>query len=164
MGLIYATMLIGVYISSLNRGIACPDWPLCPNGFAYPPDKFFYEHFHRLVAIVAAIFTGITLIFVRKSKWRLNRLVVAIITSLLSATDSHGIFSISTKLNPYVVAIYLSIGVTIFSLTFLLLRESYVEIKKKEFKSKTILYYHHNKNFIFNVNTSSSISNSNSEY
>ncbi|CAN5480351.1 hypothetical protein BH18THE1_BH18THE1_09790 [soil metagenome] len=131
MGLIYATMLIGVYISSLNSGIACPDWPLCPNGFSYPPDKFFYEHFHRLVAIIAAIFTGITLIFVRKSNWRLNRLVVAILTSLLSVQIAMGFFVVSTKLNPYIVATHLSIGVTIFSLIFLLLRESYVEIQKK---------------------------------
>jgi heme A synthase len=129
MGLIYATMLIGVYISSLNKGIECPDWPLCPNGFAYPPDKFFYEHFHRLVAIIAAIFTAITLIFVRKSNWKFNRLVVAILTSLLTAQIIMGYFVVSTKLNPYVVAIHLSIGVTIFSLAFLLLRESYLEIK-----------------------------------
>ena len=131
MGLIYATILIGVYISSLNRGIACPDWPLCPNGFSYPQDKFFYEHFHRLVAIIAAIFTVITLIFVRKSKWRLNRLVLAILTSLLSVQIAMGFFIVSTKLNPYIVAIHLSIGVTIFSLIFLLLRESYLEIKQK---------------------------------
>jgi heme A synthase len=129
MGLIYATMLIGVYISSLNKGIECPDWPLCPNGFAYPPDKFFYEHFHRLVAIIAAIFTAITLIFVRKSNWKFNRLVVAILTSLLTVQIIMGYFVVSTKLNPYVVAIHLSIGVTIFSLAFLLLRESYLEIK-----------------------------------
>ena len=129
MGLIYATMLIGVYISSLNKGIECPDWPLCPNGFAYPPDKFFYEHFHRLVAIIAAIFTAISLIFVRKSNWKFNRLVVAILTSLLSVQIIMGYFVVSTKLNPYVVAIHLSIGVTIFSLAFLLLRESYLEIK-----------------------------------
>jgi cytochrome c oxidase assembly protein subunit 15 len=129
MGLIYATMLIGVYISSLNKGIECPDWPLCPNGFAYPPDKFFYEHFHRLVAIIAAIFTAITLIFVRKSNWKFNRLVVAILTSLLSVQIIMGYFVVLTKLNPYVVAIHLSIGVTIFSLAFLLLRESYLEIK-----------------------------------
>ena len=129
MGLIYATMLIGVYISSLNKGIECPDWPLCPNGFAYPPDKFFYEHFHRLVAIIAVIFTAITLIFVRKSNWKLNRLVVAILTSLLTVQIIMGYFVVSTKLNPYLVAIHLSIGVTIFSLAFLLLRESYLEIK-----------------------------------
>ena len=129
MGLIYATMLIGVYISSLNKGIECPDWPLCPNGFAYPPDKFFYEHFHRLVAIIAFIFTAITLIFVRKSNWKFSRLVVAILTSLLTVQIIMGYFVVSTKLNPYVVAIHLSIGVTIFSLAFLLLRESYLEIK-----------------------------------
>lgn len=129
MGLIYATMLIGVYISSLNKGIECPDWPLCPNGFAYPPDKFFYEHFHRLVAIIAFIFTAITLIFVRKSNWKFNRLVVAILTSLLTVQIIMGYFVVSTKLNPYVVAIHLSIGVTIFSLAFLLLRGSYLEIK-----------------------------------
>jgi len=129
MGLIYATMLIGVYISSLNKGVECPDWPLCPNGFAYPPDKFFYEHFHRLVAIIAFIFTAITLIFVRKSNWKFSRLVVAILTSLLTVQIIMGYFVVSTKLNPYVVAIHLSIGVTIFSLAFLLLRESYLEIK-----------------------------------
>lgn len=163
MGLIYATMLIGVYISSLNKGIECPDWPLCPNGFAYPPDKFFYEHFHRLVAIIAFIFTAITLIFVRKSNWKLNRLVVAILTSLLTVQIIMGYFVVSTKLNPYVVAIHLSIGVTIFSLAFLLLRESYLEIKIKDLELRTILYYHYNKIFIFKIILSTSISISNSD-
>ena len=131
LSLIYATMLIGVYISSSNKGVACSDWPLCPNGFALPPEKFFYEHFHRLVAIIAAIFTGIYLIFVRKSYWRLNKLVVIIATSLIIAQIVMGIFVVSTKLNPIIVAIHLSTAVTIFSLIFVLLRESYIEIKRK---------------------------------
>ena len=131
LSLIYATMLIGVYISSLNRGVTCPDWPLCPNGFAFPPEKFFYEHFHRLVAIVAAIFTGISLIFIRKSFWKLNKLVVIIVTSLIIVQIIMGIFVVSSKLNPIIVAIHLSTAVTIFSLIFVLLRESYMEIKRK---------------------------------
>ena len=131
LSLIYATMLIGVYISSLNRGVACPDWPLCPNGFAFPPEKFFYEHFHRLVAIVAAIFTGISFIFIRKSFWKLNKLVVIIVTSLIIVQIIMGIFVVSSKLNPIMVAIHLSTAVTIFSLIFVLLRESYIEIKRK---------------------------------
>jgi len=131
LSLIYATMLIGVYISSLNRGVACPDWPLCPNGFAFPPEKFFYEHFHRLVAIVAAIFTGISFIFIRKSFWKLNKLVVIIVTSLIIVQIIMGIFVVSSKLNPIIVAIHLSTAVTIFSLIFVLLRESYIEIKRK---------------------------------
>lgn len=131
LSLIYATMLIGVYISSLNRGVTCPDWPLCPNGFAFPPEKFFYEHFHRLVAIVAAIFTGISLIFIRKSFWKLNKLVVIIVTSLIIVQIIMGIFVVTSKLNPIIVAIHLSTSVTIFSLIFVLLRESYIEIKRK---------------------------------
>lgn len=131
LSLIYATMLIGVYISSLNRGVACPDWPLCPNGFAFPPEKFFYEHFHRLVAIVAAIFTGVSFIFIRKSFWKLNKLVVIIVTSLIIVQIIMGIFVVSSKLNPIIVAIHLSTAVTIFSLIFVLLRESYIEIKRK---------------------------------
>ena len=131
LSLIYATMLIGVYISSLNRGVTCPDWPLCPNGFALPTKKFFYEHFHRLVAIVAAIFTGISLIFIRKSFWKLNKLVVIIVTSLIIVQIIMGIFVVTSKLNPIIVAIHLSTAVTIFSLIFVLLRESYIEIKRK---------------------------------
>ena len=123
-------MLIGVYISSLNRGVACPDWPLCPNGFAFPSEKFFYEHFHRLVAIVAAIFTGVTLIFIRKSLWKFNKLIVVIVTSLIVVQIIMGIFVITSKLNPIIVAVHLSTGVTIFSLIFMLLRESYLEIKQ----------------------------------
>jgi heme A synthase len=131
LSLIYATMLIGVYISSLNRGVACPDWPLCPNGFAFPPEKFFYEHFHRLVAIVAAIFTAISFIFVRKSFWKMNKLFVIIVTSLIIVQIIMGIFVVSSKLNPFIVATHLSTAVTIFSLIFVLLRESYIEIKSK---------------------------------
>jgi heme A synthase len=131
LSLIYATMLIGVYISSLNRGVACPDWPLCPNGFAFPPEKFFYEHIHRLVAIVAAIFTGISFILIRKSFWKLNKLVVIIVNSLIIVQIIMGIFVVSSKLNPIIVAIHLSTAVTIFSLIFVLLRESYIEIKRK---------------------------------
>ena len=131
LSLIYATMLVGVYISSLNRGVACPDWPLCPNGFAFPPEKFFYENFNRFVAIVAAIFTGISFIFIRKSFWKLNKLVVIIVTSLIIVQIIMGIFVVSSKLNPIIVAIHLSTAVTIFSLIFVLLRESYIEIRRK---------------------------------
>ena len=130
LSLIYATMLIGVYISSLNRGIACEGWPLCPNGISFPPEKFFYEHFHRLVAIIAAIFTVGTLIFIRKSFWKLNRFIVFVVTTLIIVQIVMGIFVVSTKLNSIVVAIHLSTGVTIFSLIYILLRASYTEIKR----------------------------------
>jgi heme A synthase len=82
------------------------------------------------VAIVAAIFTGVTLIFIRKSLWRLNKLIVVIVTSLILIQIIMGIFVITSKLNPIIVAVHLSTAVTIFSLIFVLLRESYLEVKK----------------------------------
>ncbi|TLX68791.1 MAG: hypothetical protein E6K94_02835 [Thaumarchaeota archaeon] len=131
LSLIYVTMLIGVYISSSNKGISCHDWPLCPNSFAFPSEKFFYEHFHRLMAIIMAVFTGVSLIFFRKSSWKFNKMVVIIITSLIVAQIVVGIFTVSSKLNPIIVAIHLSTAVIIFSLVFVLLRVSYIEIKGK---------------------------------
>jgi len=83
------------------------------------------------VAIIAAIFTVITLIFVMKSSWKLNKMMVIIVTSLIIAQIVIGIFVVSSKLNPIIVAIHLSTAVTIFSLVFVLLRESYIEIKSK---------------------------------
>jgi heme A synthase len=83
------------------------------------------------VAIIAAIFTSISLVFVRKSQWDLNKLIVIIVTSLVIAQIVMGIFVVSTKLNPILVAIHLSTAVTIFSLIFVLLRQSYIEIKRK---------------------------------
>jgi heme A synthase len=83
------------------------------------------------VAIVAAIFTGISLVFIRKSFWNLNKLVVMIVTSLIIVQIIMGIFVVSSKLNPIIVAIHLSTAVTIFSLIFVLLRKSYIEIKRK---------------------------------
>lgn len=58
-------------------------------------------------------------------------MVVIIVTSLIIAQIVMGIFVVSTKLNPIIVAIHLSTAVTIFSIIFVLLRESYIEIKRK---------------------------------
>jgi heme A synthase len=57
--------------------------------------------------------------------------MVIIVTSLIIAQIVIGIFVVSSKLNPIIVAIHLSTAVTIFSLVFVLLRESYIEIKSK---------------------------------
>jgi cytochrome c oxidase assembly protein subunit 15 len=43
LALLYSLMLIGVYVTSSHLGLTCPDWPLCPNGFGWPADRFFFE-------------------------------------------------------------------------------------------------------------------------
>jgi cytochrome c oxidase assembly protein subunit 15 len=47
-------MLVGVYISSSNQGLSCPEWPLCPNGFGLPSEKHFFEHYHRVMVVITA--------------------------------------------------------------------------------------------------------------
>jgi len=71
------------------------------------------------------------LIFIRKSLWKLNKLIVIIVTSLIIVQIIMGIFVISSKLSPVIVAVHLSTAVTIFSLIFVLLRESYLEIREE---------------------------------
>ncbi|MBA3751060.1 MAG: hypothetical protein H0X03_09270, partial [Nitrosopumilus sp.] len=55
LGLVYSTMLIGVYLSSIHQGLSCLTWPLCPNGFNFPPPEYFVEHFHRFFVLIVAI-------------------------------------------------------------------------------------------------------------
>ena len=54
LAMLYSVMLVGVYISSSNQGLTCPEWPLCPNGFGLPPEKHFFEHYHRVMVVVTA--------------------------------------------------------------------------------------------------------------
>jgi cytochrome c oxidase assembly protein subunit 15 len=47
-------MMLGVYISASHQGLSCPDWPLCPNGFDLPSEKYFFEHVHRMMVVITA--------------------------------------------------------------------------------------------------------------
>src|SRR3989442_15026313 len=52
--MLYSVMLIGVYITSSHQGLSCTEWPLCPNGFGLPTEKHFFEHYHRVMVVIAA--------------------------------------------------------------------------------------------------------------
>src|ERR687894_2701662 len=54
LAMLYSVMLVGVYISSSNQGLSCPEWPLCPNGFGLPSEKHFFEHYHRVMVVITA--------------------------------------------------------------------------------------------------------------
>jgi cytochrome c oxidase assembly protein subunit 15 len=54
MAMLYSVMLLGVYITSSHQGLSCPDWPLCPNGFSLPSEKYFFEHTHRMMVVITA--------------------------------------------------------------------------------------------------------------
>jgi heme A synthase len=37
LSLVFTIMIVGAYFSASGQGLSCPDWPLCPNGFNFPP-------------------------------------------------------------------------------------------------------------------------------
>ena len=115
-GLIYVVMLIGVYIVASHQGLSCKSWPLCPNGFSLPPEKYFFEHFHRMLAIITAAIVVVTAIYAIKNV-RPARNLSVLSAIIIIIQISIGMFVVSSKLEPLLVASHLSIGVLLFGTT-----------------------------------------------
>lgn len=117
LGLTFSIMIIGVYLSSIHQGYSCKTWPLCPNGFGFPPEEYFYEHFHRFLALVLAVslfsFTVFSFIKIRNRNLSIK---LSIASTLLSAQIILGWAVIATKLQPIVVASHLSTGIALFGI------------------------------------------------
>ena len=130
LGLIYSVMLIGVFITSSHQGLSCLTWPLCPNGFDYPPPKYFYEHLHRSLILVLAIilfsFTFFSLKKIRNTKF-LAKLAIASI--ILTTQIALGWLVINSKLHPIVVATHLSTAVALFGIVLIALLSVYNELR-----------------------------------
>ncbi len=135
LGLIYSVMLLGVYITSSHQGLSCLTWPLCPNGFDFPPPKYFYEHIHRFMVLVVSItlfsFTAFTFKKIPDKKIRIKLSIASI---LLAAQIVLGWLIIFTRLNPFVVASHLSTAVALFGIILITLLSIHNEIKKEKMK------------------------------
>jgi cytochrome c oxidase assembly protein subunit 15 len=121
LALVYSTMLIGVFLSSQERGIACKEWPLCPNGFGAPEDRYIVEYVHRIVAVTTAVFVYATAVIV-PSRARLAKKAALIGAGMVSLQIVLGLLTVLSTLHPIVVASHLSTGITVFAfglLTFL---------------------------------------------
>ncbi len=128
-------MLIGVYITSSHQGLSCLTWPLCPNGFDFPPPKYFFEHIHRTLVLILTItlisFTGFSIKRILNKNFK-KKLILASI--LLIIQIILGWLVIYTKLNPIVVATHLSTAVALFGITLITLISVHKEKKKKKKK------------------------------
>lgn len=116
-GLVYSTMLIGVFLSSgplTKKGIACTEWPLCPNGFGPPEDRYLMEYVHRVVAAVTAAVVYATAVAVPLWARRAKKAAV-IAAAIVSAQVIVGLLTVLTTLHPLVVATHLSTGITLFA-------------------------------------------------
>ncbi len=117
LSLTFSIMIVGVYLSSIHQGYSCKTWPLCPNGFGFPPKEYFYEHFHRLLGLILALslfsFTAFALVKLRNRNFSVK---LSIASTLLASQIILGWAVIATKLQPIVVASHLSTGIALFGI------------------------------------------------
>src|ERR671938_1953087 len=105
--LLYSVMLIGVYISASNKGLFCTEWPLCPNGFDFPSPKYFFEHYHRVLVIITAIFIYTNAVYAIKTRVETQKYSIAS-GIIISFQILLGMLVVQTKLQPLIVALHLS--------------------------------------------------------
>ena len=128
LALIYTAMLVGIYITASHQGLSCPDWPLCPNGFNFPPPKYFFEHVHRSMAIIAAcVIFATTFYAIKKTKNVRKTAIAAGVIVLIQILL--GMIVVNEKLEALIVATHLSTGVILFAMTLLTFLSSYHLIK-----------------------------------
>ena len=122
--MIYSVMLVGVYITSSHQGLSCPDWPLCPNGFGLPSEKYFFEQTHRLMVVIAAGLVYATTVYsVKKMKQAQKTAIIAAIA--ISMQIVIGMLVVLTKLEPLLVATHLSTGVLLFGMVLMTFLTAY---------------------------------------
>jgi len=137
MAVLYSVMLVGVYISSSNLGLTCPDWPLCPNGFDLPSERHFFEHYHRVLVLIT---TGLIYATAAYSfrKGMPGRKTAIIAAAVMSVQIAIGYFVIDTGLHPIVVATHLSTGILLFAMTLMTFLSLYRHARKKSQQSTTL--------------------------
>jgi heme A synthase len=117
--LVFSTMIVGVFFSGQEVGVACTEWPLCPNGlFAAPEEEYLVEYVHRVLAAITAGSVYATAIIVPSSSKKAKRAAI-IAAAIISAQLGLGYLTATTDLQPLVVATHLSTGITAIAFTLL---------------------------------------------
>ena len=115
--LTFSTMMLGVYLSSIHQGYSCKTWPLCPNGFNFPPEEYFYEHYHRFFVLILSLsLFSFTIYSLAKVRNRNLSVKLSIASILLGSQIILGWAVIATKLQPIIVASHLSTGIALFGI------------------------------------------------
>ena len=122
--ILYSVMLIGVYITSSHQGLSCTEWPLCPNGFGLPTEKHFFEHYHRVMVVIAASLIYATAAYAAKDA-RPARKTAIIAAIVVSVQIVLGMLVVNTRLEPLLVATHLSTGILLFAMTLMTFLASY---------------------------------------
>jgi cytochrome c oxidase assembly protein subunit 15 len=120
LSILFTLIFIGGYVSASGVGLSCPDWPLCPTGFA-PHEDFIIEYFHRTIAAITGLMVIVTMIFTLKSKQTPKGMKLASIiagTAVISQITL-GAFVIIERLHAHLVTLHLGIGIILFTMSIL---------------------------------------------
>lgn len=129
LAVLYSVMLIGVYITSSHQGLSCPDWPLCPNGLNLPSQKHFFEHYHRVMVVIAAGLIYATAAFAVKNATPARKTAV-LAAIIVPVQIVFGMLVVNTHLEPMLVATHLSTGILLFAMTLMTFLTSYRPVRK----------------------------------
>jgi heme A synthase len=124
LALLFSVMMLGVYISASHQGLSCPDWPLCPNGFDLPSEKYFFEHVHRMMVVITASLIFSTAAYsARKIKPARKTAIIAAIVVCVQLV--FGMLVVTTRLEPLLAATHLSTGILLFSMVLMTFLTAY---------------------------------------
>jgi heme A synthase len=119
LSLVYITMILGVYQSSIHQPLSCSEWPLCPNGLLKPPERrYVVEYFHRILVVFTAsvIYATSIFAFVKIKKMKSLTLLASIVVSIQIMI---GALVVTERLDIMIVTAHLPIGVALFGITLL---------------------------------------------
>lgn len=124
LALLFSVMMLGVYISASHQGLSCPDWPLCPNGFDLPSEKYFFEHVHRMMVVITASLIFSTAAYsARKIKPARKTAIIAAIVVCVQIV--FGMLVVTARLEPLLAATHLSTGILLFSMVLMTFLTAY---------------------------------------
>jgi heme A synthase len=125
LGLIFAVIIVGAFVSARGQGLSCSDWPLCPTGFSLSPGgEHFIEYVHRIIALIAAISVYVTTIYAIK-RFVKARTAATITSIAVSFQIAIGMLVVLSELQPLVVAVHTGVGVLTLALALLTFILSY---------------------------------------
>ena len=116
--LTYGLIVLGGTVRATDSGTACPDWPLC-HGRVLPriEEHVLIEYSHRLVASIVGLFIIAMVIWAwrRAGSDPLVRGAAVLAIVLLAVQVLVGAATVNTETDASVVALHLSIALTLFA-------------------------------------------------
>ncbi|MFZ1876563.1 MAG: COX15/CtaA family protein [Nitrososphaeraceae archaeon] len=125
LGLIFAVIIVGAFVSARGQGLSCSDWPLCPTGFSLSPGgEHFIEYVHRIIALIGAISVYVTTICAIK-RFVKARTAATFTSIAVSFQIAIGMLVVLSELQPLIVAVHTGVGVLTLALALITFILSY---------------------------------------